>query len=164
MSEFIKEEKESFIIFTLKGSSFGIHAMQVREILRVPEIIPLPQAFSFMEGVVNVRDRVLPVIDLRKRFQMEADNKASNRLLIIRLPKVLVGLIVDSVKEVIDISLSTIQKPVETEIEGLGLHGISGIARAGKDLILLPDITSILRVEEQDQLAAIRRRKEPASP
>ena len=161
MSDFLKGE-ESFVIFTLTEHLFGVHAMQVREILRVPEITPLPQAFSFIEGVVNVRDRFLPVIDLRKRFQLPVENKASNRMIIVRLPKALVGLRVDSVKEVIGISASMIQKPVESEIKGLDLHGLSGIARAGKDLIFLPDFTSILKAEEQDQLAAIHRRKEPA--
>ena len=164
MSDFLKEENESFVIFTLKDSLFGIHAMQVREILRVPEITPLPQFFSLMEGVVNVRGRVIPVLDLRKRFRLPAENTVSSRLLMIRLPKVLVGLIVDSVKEVIGISVAAIQKPVETEIKGLNLCGLSGIARVGTDLIFLPDFTSILKVEEQDQLAAIHRRQEPVPP
>ena len=158
------KEGEPFVIFTLKEHLFGIYAMQVREILRVSELTSLPQAFSFMEGMLNLRGRILPVLDLRKRFKLPADHQPSNRIMVVRLPKALLGLLVDSVKEVVKIRLDTIQKTVETGIQDLNFQGLSGIAHLGKDLIFLPDLTSLLKAEEQEQLAAINRRKETTSP
>ena len=154
------EDGEPFVIFTLKDHLFGIHAMQVREIMRTPEMTSLPQTFSFMEGMINLRGRILPVLDLRKRFQLPAQKQASNRVIIVRLPKVLLGLMVDSVKEVVKISPGKIQKTMETGVQGLNLQTLAGVATLGGNMVFFPDLISLLKTEEQDQLAAINRRKE----
>lgn len=152
------ENTHPFVTFTLKKNLFALSAMQVREILRMQEIVPVPQSvFSFIEGVIHVRNRILPIVDLRKRLGFEIKNETSNRIMVVRLPKALIGFVVDSVKEVVRISSGAIHEILESERQELDAKLLSGIARVGQNLILLPNLSALLKPDEHDRLAQIHK-------
>ena len=145
------------VVFTLANESFALPVVQVREILRLQEMTPLPKAPAFMAGVINLRGRVLAVIDLRKRFELEPASRSDEaRIVIVRLPKALVGLIVDSVEEVLALPREAIQATPEVSSAHVGRQCLSGIAQVGTRLVLLLNTTAVFSEEEAEQLAQVR--------
>ena len=142
------------VVFTLANECFALPVMQVREILRMQDITPLPKAPPFVTGVVTVRGRVLAVVDVRKRFELEeAQQSEARRIIIVRLPKVLVGLIVDGVEAVIAVPRETIQEAPEVVSGLLGKQYLSGIAQVGTRLILFLNVVAVFSEDEVQQLA-----------
>ena len=106
-------EKELQVVgFRIGEETFGVRIGSVREIVRVPEITSVPNAPDTIEGVINLRGKIIPVMDLRKRFghsEIQPDKK--NRILVVELDNKLVGLIVNSASEVLKIPPSEIESP-----------------------------------------------------
>ena len=145
------------VVFTLANECFALPVVQVREILRLQEMTPLPKAPAFMAGVINLRGRVLAVIDLRKRFELEPASRSDEaRIVIVRLPKALVGFIVDSVEEVLDLPREAIQVAPEVSSAHIGRRYLSGIAQVETRLVLLLNATAVFSEEEAEQLAQVR--------
>ncbi len=143
-----------FVIFTLNAHSFAFPAVQVREILPRQDIVPVPQThYSFIEGVIHVRGRILPLMDLRKRFGLPARDEPSNRIVLVRLPKALIGFVVDSVQEVTMIPIQAIQQTFDGITRDVDKKVLHGVARVGNSLVLLPDLGVLLAPEEHALLA-----------
>lgn len=101
-----------FVVFTLGSTWYALPAIQVREIVNVGTLAPLPDAPSYIRGVMNVRGRLLPVVDLKECLGLTpTDVGQKPRVLIARLPKALVGLLVDGVDEIVSVSLDSIEPP-----------------------------------------------------
>jgi purine-binding chemotaxis protein CheW len=109
------EEEEQFVIFKLENQEYAVPIENVQEIVRVPEeLTRVPKTPDFVEGVINLRGSVLPVIDLRKRFDLpEKQRDDHQRILVFVFDNVSIGFIVDSVSEVLKIPKSVIQKSPE---------------------------------------------------
>jgi len=138
--------------FKIGKEYFGVDIASVQEIVRVPEITQVPETPSFVEGVINLRGRIVPVIDLRKRLRLgKAEKKRSNRVLIIEQSKRIVGLIVDSASEVLKLSSEAIETPPDM-ITGVGVEYITGVGKLGEQIIILLDLTKILDVKEMVKL------------
>jgi purine-binding chemotaxis protein CheW len=147
-------EKELQLVgFRIGNETFGVRIGAVREIVRVPEITAVPSAPEMIEGVINLRGKIIPVMDLRKRFgQSDIQPDKKNRILVVELEGKLVGLIVNAASEVLKIS-----PPGNVFAEGESSY-VTGVGKLKGRLIILLDIAKLLhrpefrRLEETAEL------------
>ncbi len=146
-------EKELQVVgFRIGRETFGLPISMVREIIRVPDITAVPNAPAYIEGVINLRGRIIPVVDLRKRFgekSFEPDKK--NRVVVVELETRAIGLIVNSASEVLRISPSEIEEPSNVFHEG-ELDYITGVGKLKGRLVMLLDLNRILQRGELKRL------------
>lgn len=142
-------EKDCQVVgFRIGNETYGVRIASVREIVRVPEITMVPNAPDIIEGVINLRGKIIPVMDLRKRFGSSAvqpDRK--NRILVVELDNKLLGLIVSSASEVLKIPPSEIESPGTVFAEGESSY-VTGVGKLKGRLIILLDIARLLRQPE----------------
>ena len=152
-------EKELQVVgFRIGDETFGVRIGSVREIVRVPEITSVPNAQETIEGVINLRGKIIPVVDLRKRFgQAEIQSDKKNRILVVELENKLVGLIVNSASEVLKIPPSEIESPGSVFADGESSY-VTGVGKLKGRLIILLDITKLLHRPE------VRKIEEAAEP
>ncbi len=140
-----KEKEYQLVVFTLGQEEFGVDISQVREIVRVVQITYLPKAPTFIEGVVNLRGQVLAVIDLSKRIGVPSKERGENtRIIVVEVGENTVGMIVDSVSEVLRLSsefVEDVPSLVETEVPE---HYIRGVGKLKDRLLVLLDLNKIL--------------------
>ena len=146
-------EKELQIVgFRIGNETYGVRIGSVREIVRVPEITSVPSAPDLVEGVINLRGKIIPVMDLRKRFGSAAPQPdKKNRILVVELENKLVGLIVSSASEVLKIPPSEIESPGSVFAEGESNY-VTGVGKLKGRLIILLDIARLLRQSEYRKL------------
>lgn len=100
------------VTFSIGEEEFGVDILRVQEIIRMMDITKVPKAPDFVEGVINLRGNVIPIIDLRKRFGMDARERDKNtRIIVIEINNMIVGFIVDAVSEVLRIPADTVEPP-----------------------------------------------------
>ncbi|HEX8872485.1 MAG TPA: chemotaxis protein CheW [Candidatus Acidoferrum sp.] len=142
-------EKEFQVVgFRIGSETYGVRIASVREIVRVPEITSVPNAPDTIEGVINLRGKIIPVMDLRKRFgnaPTQPDKK--NRILVVELDNRLLGLIVSSASEVLKIPPSEIEAPGTVFAEGESSY-VTGVGKLKGRLIILLDIARLLHRPE----------------
>jgi purine-binding chemotaxis protein CheW len=142
-------EKDYQVVgFRIGNETYGVRIGSVREIVRVPEITIVPNAPEAIEGVINLRGKIIPVMDLRKRFGsagLPPDKK--NRILVVELENRLLGLIVSSASEVLKIPPSEIEPPGTVFAEGESSY-VTGVGKLKGRLIILLDIARLLRQPE----------------
>jgi len=146
-------EKELQLVgFRIGNETFGVRIGAVREIVRVPEITAVPSAPEMIEGVINLRGKIIPVMDLRKRFgQSDIQPDKKNRILVVELEGKLVGLIVNAASEVLKISPSEIEPPGNVFAEGESSY-VTGVGKLKGRLIILLDIAKLLHRPEFKRL------------
>jgi purine-binding chemotaxis protein CheW len=146
-------EKELQVVgFRIGEETFGVRIGSVREIVRVPEITSVPNAQETIEGVINLRGKIIPVVDLRKRFgQIEIVADKKNRILVVELDSKLVGLIVNSASEVLKIPPSEIESPGSVFADGESSY-VTGVGKLKGRLIILLDISKLLHRPEFKKL------------
>jgi len=143
--------------FTLGDATFAADIMRIKEIIRPQKLTRLPKAPSFVEGVLNLRGSVIPVIDLRKRFDVpERASLMESRLLVVSVSRQLVGLVVDDVTEVVTVPVSDI-KPPPAVVEGVGAEYLIGVCLIRDLLVMLLNLDAILSHRETSALAGITR-------
>ncbi len=150
-----KEDEIQLVTFRLGKEEFGLGIEDVQEINRLDHITSVPRAPSFVEGVMNLRGNVIPAIDLRKRFDMEAGTRdESTRVMIINMGGKLTGLIVDAVSEVIRLTQRYIEPPPEVIQGDSKTEFIKGLGKIDNNnrMILLIDVSKILSMKEQKEL------------
>jgi purine-binding chemotaxis protein CheW len=153
-------EKELQVVgFRIGNETYGVRIGAVREIVRVPEITAVPSAPDTVEGVINLRGKIIPVMDLRKRFgQADVRPDKKNRILVVELENKLVGLIVNTASEVLKIAPSEIEAPGTVFAEGESSY-VTGVGKLKGRLIILLDVAKLLkrsefkRIEEAAELA-----------
>jgi purine-binding chemotaxis protein CheW len=136
------------VAFRIGEETYGVPIGSVREIVRVPEITVVPNAPEMIEGVINLRGRIIPVMDLRKRFGTAAtpmDKKS--RILVVELENRSLGLIVSSASEVLKIPPSEIAPPAAVFAEGQSSY-VTGVGKLKGRLVILLDIARLLRQPE----------------
>lgn len=157
MSEEVMTQDVKVIIFQLKDEEYGVEVEQVRSIERVLHITRVPSTPDFVEGVINLRGVVTPIIDLRKRFDIEGiDHSESTRVIIVTVGDMDVGLVVDSANDVIDISRDAIEPPPEV-VGGLEAEYIRGVAKLEKRLLILLNLDKVLRPDELEDIQEMER-------
>jgi len=148
-------EKEIQVVgFRIGRETFGLPIALVREIVRVPEITSVPNAPDYIEGVINLRGRIIPVVDLRKRFgDKAAESSKKNRIVVVELELRAIGLLVHSASEVLRILPSEIEAPQNVFQEG-ELNYITGVGKLKGRLVILLDLNRILQRGELNRLEA----------
>lgn len=142
-------EPAKAVVFRLSDDEFGLDVMQVVEVIHLPETRTVPRAPEFVEGLATLRDTVVPVIDMRKRFSLPVNQTGlPPRLLVVQMGNAQVGLVVDSVPGVILLRDGSVSPPPEL-FRGLARRFLKGIARTENRLIILLDIERILDTEER---------------
>jgi purine-binding chemotaxis protein CheW len=149
------------VSFRIGRETFGLPISAVREIVRVPPITAVPNAPDYIEGVINLRGKIMPVMDLRRRFRAgltEPDKK--NRIIIVELDDRFIGLIVSAASEVLRIPPSEIEDPHNVFREG-ELDYITGVGKLHGRLVILLDLKKILRQGELPALGGQSLYEEP---
>lgn len=148
----IAEGVVQLVSFSIADEEFGISILEVQEIIRVVEITTLPQGPSFVEGVINLRGQIVPVVDLRRRFSLPAIEKDNNtRIIVVELADKTVGFLVDRVQEVIRIETAVIEPPPDLATS-IDAQYITGVAKLEDRLLILLDLSQVLTSTEQEQL------------
>ena len=125
------------VVFRVGGQEFAFNVFHVQRILRYEAPSPLPKAPRFLEGVLQVQGAIVPVIDLRKRFELGAPQKEETRTMVLEADGLTVAVVVDAVLEVLRVPAETVTAPPEV-VRGLAAEYIQGIiARGGRTVILL---------------------------
>lgn len=136
------------VVFVLNNSYYGVPILQVQEIVKMTEITKLPNTPKFVEGIVNLRGQIIPIIDLRRRFNLPAAEVDENwKILILKIEEVQFGVMVDQISEVEKVPTSLIEVPPKV-VSGVRGEFINGIAKTNERLLILLDIEKILSVEE----------------
>ena len=132
------------VTFTLRNEEYAVDILNVQEINRITEITQVPNAPSYVEGVINLRGKVMPVINLRKKFGLEdKETDDTSRIIIMDIQGVTNGLVVDSVSEVLRIPADIVEPPPPMSSE-VSSKFIKGIAKLETRLIILIDIDELL--------------------
>src|SRR3989337_3734582 len=107
----VHREDVQLICFKLGTEAYGLDIMQIKEIIRCQKIAVVPKAPSFIGGVINLRGMVIPIIDLRKRFELQAGAHSRNRIIIADVENRIIGLVVDDVTDIISVSKTNLLPP-----------------------------------------------------
>lgn len=145
------------VTFMLGDEEYGLPIMQVQEILRLREltVTRVPNAPEFVDGVINLRGRLVPVIDIRKRFGLSAiERDRANRICVVRVAGRTVGMLLDAVVEVVTILPSTIE-PLPDLATSIDAAFIVGVVRVEGRLVIVLEIDRMFTPEEQTQIAGM---------
>ncbi|MCL1985384.1 MAG: chemotaxis protein CheW [Betaproteobacteria bacterium] len=132
------------VTFNIAEEEFGVDILSVQEIIRLMQITTVPRAPACIEGVINLRGKVIPVIDMRKRFNLpavERDNRT--RIIVMEFGAKIVGFLVDAVSEVLRIPANTVE-PAPAVVSGVGSEYIKGVGKLDDRLLILLDLDSLL--------------------
>lgn len=144
------------VSFRLGTEEFCIDIAMVQEIVRMPNITKVPRAPEFLEGVVNLRGKIVPVIDLRKRFHLPARQESrSTRIIIVSIESRTVGIVVDGVSEVLRIATDSIDATPDMVASTVDATFLKGIAKLEGRLLLLLDLTHVVQQSELASLALV---------
>ena len=144
---------ESFILFELAGTTYGVRSRFVQQIEMIEDIASVPNAHPAVEGVVLVRGQVIPALNLRTRFGFDRiERDLRSRLVVINTGARVVGLVVDTAREFLKIAVESIEPP-PTALTGLSGHYLEGIATIGERLILILNLDAVLDLEYEVEAA-----------
>ncbi|GGO67448.1 chemotaxis protein CheW [Bowmanella pacifica] len=149
------DEVLQWVTFRLGEETYGINVMQVQEVLRYSEIAPVPGAPDYVLGIINLRGNVVTVIDTRARFGLEANDVTDNtRIVIIESEQQVVGILVDSVAEVVYLKSSEIDSAPNVGTEESAKF-IQGVSNRDGELLILVDLNKLLTDEEWDEISSL---------
>lgn len=147
--------EKQLVVFDLGSESYGVDINAVREIIRMQEITRVPGTADFVEGVINLRGRVIPIVDLRKQFGMpETPPNDENRIVVVDIQEQDLGVIVDAVTEVLRISADTVEPP-SSLITTADSEYLIGIAKLESKLVILLDLDRVLSETEKSTLLEV---------
>lgn len=145
----IRDEHEELHLVTFNmGEEYGVRIKQVQEIIRVGNITIVPNSPSYMEGVINLRGKVLPVLNLRKKLRLSDNGTTKNsRIVVTEVNSKVLGLLVDSVSHVMKVQADLIESAPEEVLE-IDTDYITGVCKLPHRLIILLDLEKLLRKEK----------------
>ncbi|HHV61026.1 MAG TPA: chemotaxis protein CheW [Firmicutes bacterium] len=147
--------ERQLVVFKLGDEDYGIDIGSVREIITVQRITRVPRAPDFIEGIINLRGNVIPVIDLRKRFELPVvEHTRDTRIVVVEIGEHTLGVVVDAVSEVLRIPSDSIEPPSSIVVD-VDSQFIEGIARLEERLIILLNMDRLLDKREVDELAEV---------
>jgi purine-binding chemotaxis protein CheW len=144
------EATEHLATFFLAGEEYGVDVRLVQEIIRLSLITQVPRAPQFVKGVINLRGRIIPVIDLKRKLGLgEVEPTKQARIVVVKVRERLMGLLVDGASQVLKVPVSLIEAAPEEVVE-IDVSYIRGVAKLEKRLIILVDLQKVLPVELRD--------------
>jgi purine-binding chemotaxis protein CheW len=142
--------KVQLAVFRVAEQTYAIDIMRIKEVINPVPITPVPRAPATLEGVIELRGQILAVMDLRKRFDRPATAAtSSSKIILVKLPEGIVGLVVDGVREVVRIASEDIRSPPAGDF-------FTGVCRIGDDIVMILDIDRILSSEEKISIEGIQ--------
>lgn len=149
------KELLQLVTFRLGNEEFSLDILRVQEIIRHMELTRVPRTPDFVEGVINLRGRVIPVLDLRKRFGLPSDERTNEtRIIVVDVDNKTVGLKVDAVSEVLRLPADTVE-PAPAIVTGAESDYIKGVGKLDGRLLILLDVERILTRTERDALGLV---------
>mgnify|MGYP006271685889 CR=1 FL=1 len=152
MSAVLKQQENQFnrwVTFRLAEEIYGINVMQVQEVLRVTEVAPVPGAPGTVLGILNLRGNVVTVVDARELFGLaRSENTDQSRIMIVEINKVIVGMLVDSVAEVVNIQNSDIDAPPSIGNDDRSRY-IQGVYSKHDEILILVDLNRLMGPDAQ---------------
>jgi len=153
--QYDSEELLQLVSFNIDNEEFGIDILKVEEIIRVISITKIPNAPDFIEGVINLRGKVIPVIDLRTRLnKIRKSHDNNTRVIVVEVSGKTVGFLVDSVKEVLRIP-KNITEPPPSMVSGVNSEYITAIGKLEDRLLILLDLEKVLDYRQKEELSQI---------
>lgn len=151
-----KVEELQLVSFLLGNEEFGADILMIQEIIRMVPITRVPNAPHFVEGIINLRGKVIPIIDLRKRLNVKSDLEPNRntRIMVVRLDGKTTGFIVDAVSQVLRIPTSIIEPPPDV-VAGVDSEYIAGVSKLENRLLIILDFNKILSSKETKELAKL---------
>ena len=149
----LNSDELQLVSFNIGSEEFGVDILKVQEINRMVEITKVPQAPNYVEGVINLRGKVIPIVDLRKRFSLELKEHDKNtRIVVVDIGGTIMGMIVDAVSEVLRLPASTIEAPPEI-VTGVNSEYIKGVAKLKDRLLIFLDLSKVIDFEQLEAVA-----------
>ncbi len=137
------EEIFQVVSFQIGSEEYAVDILEVQEIIRMVELTPVPKAPYFVEGVINLRGKVIPIIDLRLRFGLSAaEQTKETRIIVVDVSRVILGLVVDSVSEVLRVPSNLIESPPNGKQGGAEFH--KGVGRIDGRLLIMLNLNRLL--------------------
>ena len=166
MEEAFKNKREEFseedqlmqlVGFKIGTELFGVSILMVQEIIRAAPITTVPNSPDFIEGIINLRGSIVPVIDLRKRLNIYREDMDYEKswILILNVNDRVTGFIVDFVTKVLKIDENTVEPPPDIVVAGLESQYIRGVCKLDENLLILLDFNRILRIDEFKKLKEV---------
>ena len=150
-------EEDQYLVFTIQSQEFGIQAMCVQEISQVLETTEVPNAPPYIDGIVNLRGRLASVVNFRKKFGFESkEHDEDTRIIIVEHAGFPIGIVVDSVEEVIKIPEEAVQELPQTTSTAVSEEFMAGVGMLGERLIILLDVEEVLTKTELGEVEAVR--------
>ncbi len=151
-----EESQFQLVTFQLGAELYGVDIMMVKEIVRVQEIRPIPNAPSYVEGIFNLRGEIIPIINLHKRFHLQKpddleEDEYSNGFVILQIDGSKIGIIIDRIARVISVNLEDIQSPPQM-ISGIGAEYINGVIRQEDGYLIVLDVRRLFNIKELQEL------------
>jgi purine-binding chemotaxis protein CheW len=143
------------VTFRLDNEEFGVDILKVQEINKMIDITRIPNAPPFVEGVINLRGKIIPIVDLRKRLGFEGRPfDKSTRIIVVELDGVVLGFIVDSVSEVLRISDATVEPPPPL-VSGIESEYIEGVGKLDGRLLILLELKKVFTSSDKRELEMV---------
>ena len=147
------------VMFSVSGEKYAIDIMKAKEIIKPVKVTPLPDVPEFIKGVINLRGMLLPVISLKERLGIMTENIEElgheARIILVAMEKVVVGIFVDSVEEIIRVQLKDIQAPPRIA-KGIGSEYLQGICRMEEEALVMLDLNKILSSSEKIMMEGLK--------
>lgn len=145
-----------YLTFFLGREEYGLEILKVREIIGMMDITPVPRTPKFVRGVINLRGKVIPVVNLRTKFGMETiETNGETCIIVVQAEDIEMGIVVDRVSEVIDIPTSAIQPPPAFGNKGISISYLLGIGKTEETIKLLLNIDKVLSRAELGQISQV---------
>ncbi|WP_406670358.1 chemotaxis protein CheW [Methanolobus sp. ZRKC4] len=142
------------VICQLSKEEYGIPISNVKEIIRIPNIIKIPRAPDYVEGIINLRSNVLPVINLATRFNLSHEEiNNQSRVVVVEIGDIVTGMIVDAVTEVLRIPVGNIESAPEIITSKISEKYIEGVGKIDERLLILLDINKVFTEEQKVQIS-----------
>lgn len=146
------QQEIQIVTFTLDDQEFGLNILEVQEINKLTTVTKIPNSAGYIEGIINLRNKIIPIINLKKRMQfdnVDNINDKTARIIVVNINETIVGFIVDSVSEVLRISQETVESLPDL-INNVKSEYVKGVIRYNDRLLILIDLKKIIQ-EDQEQ-------------
>lgn len=144
------------VTFSLNKEEFGVDILKVHEINRLMEITRVPRAPAFVDGVINLRGKIIPIVNLRKRFELSPlENDKDTRIIIMEVHDIIVGFIVDRVSEVLRLPANIVEAAPPV-ISGIDADYISGIGKLNDRLLIMLDLEKVISASDINHMQQLQ--------
>jgi purine-binding chemotaxis protein CheW len=158
MSE-TKNETQQLVAFFLANEEYGVPIIQVQEVIRKPDITRIPGMPDFVDGVINLRGKIIPIIDLRKRFGLaQTDDSDKTRIIVTKATDQILGLVVDGVSEVVHLMKEQVE-PIPASIAAIDAEYLSGVGKFDKRIIILLNLEKLLTDLEKASIEQLNKKE-----